>query len=460
MVDRNGGISDECPPMYTEVDGIRKVSFSVLSAEEHRDRAACEITSVDLFSGGAPVAGGLYDPRMGVTEFGQRCATCHKDNKDCPGHPGYIELATPLFNSLFVDSYVKKVLRCVCLKCSRACLPASYAPKPGPSESALAHAVDESSKVRQCPFCAASRPERLWWNKAVSLASFAYTMRGDSEHHDLSSSTIYGVLCAITSEDCALLGLCPDKSRPENLMFKALPVAPIAVRPPHKSGGQRRDDDITQKLAEIIKSNRGVKTSIANEMPAADVLRRTNYLQLDIIHLIENPGNGIQQARMKATNRPLKSIVSRLKGKEGRVRNNLLGKRVDFSARSVITAEPNISVEEVGLPVRIAMTLTFPEVVHSTNIERLRQAVTNGPSSYPGARLLRQDGVVYSLDRPERRVRIELKPGDIVERHIVDGDHVLVNRQPSLHRMSMMCHRVRVMPFDTIRLNVLGQKCW
>jgi DNA-directed RNA polymerase II subunit RPB1 len=441
--------------MHIEVDGIRRVSFSVLSADDIRNRAACEITSVDLFSGGAPVAGGLYDPRMGVTEFGQRCATCHKDNKDCAGHPGFIELAVPLFNSLFVDSYLKKVLRCICLKCSRACLPASHASKPGPSESALAHAVDASSKVKECPFCATPRPERVWWNKAASLASFAYTMRGDTDQHDLPSSAIYAALRSITSDDCVLIGLCSDKSRPESLMFKALPVPPIAVRPPHKSGGQRRDDDITQKLAEIIKSNRSVRASIDNGLPAADVTRRTNYLQLDIIHLIENPGNGIQQARMKATNRPLKSIVSRLKGKEGRVRNNLLGKRVDFSARSVITAEPNISVEEVGLPVRIAMTLTFPEVVHATNIERLRQAVTNGPNSYPGARLLRQGGVVYSLDRPERRVRIDLKPGDIVERHIVDGDHVLVNRQPSLHRMSMMCHRVRVMPFDTIRLNVL-----
>ena len=441
--------------MHTEVDGIRKVTFSVLSADQIRDRAACQVTSIDLFSAGAPVQGGLYDARMGVTEFGHRCATCHRCNKECAGHPGYIELALPLFNSLFVDTYVKKILRCVCLRCSRACLPVTFVPKTGPSESALSHAVDESGKVRDCPHCAAPRLERLWWNKPSSLASFAYQMRGDPQQLDLPSTAVYDVLCAISDDDCVSMGLCPTVSRPESLMFKALPVPPVAVRPPHKSGGQRRDDDITQKLAEIIKSNRAVKVSIDNGAPEADIARKVGYLQLDIIHLIDNPGNGIQQARMKATNRPLKSIVSRLKGKEGRVRNNLLGKRVDFSARSVISAEPNISVDEVGIPIRIAMTLTFPEVVHATNIDRLRQAVTNGPNAYPGARLLRQNGIVYSLERSERRARTELKTGDIVERHMIDGDVVLVNRQPSLHRMSMMTHRVRVMPFDTIRLNVL-----
>ena len=441
--------------MHTEVDGVKTVAFSVLSADEIRDRAACEVTNLELFSNGAPVHGGLYDTRMGVTEFGQRCSTCHRCNKECIGHPGYIELAVPLFNPTFLEPYVKKILRCVCLRCSAACFPATYVPRSTTGESALSHAVEESGKVRDCPACSAPRPERLWWNKQVALASFCYQMRNDPEQLDLSSTQVYEILGKISSEDCRLMGLCPDRSRPENLMFKALPVPPIAVRPAHRSGGQRRDDDITQKLAEIIKSNRALRNKMEADIPEAEVTRRINYIQLDVIHLIENPGNGIHQARTKATNRPLKSIVSRLRGKEGRVRNNLLGKRVDFSARSVISAEPNISVEEVGVPVRIAMTLTFPEVVHATNIDRLRQAVANGPDAYPGARLLRQNGTVYSLERAERRVRTDLNAGDIVERHMIDGDVVLVNRQPSLHRMSMMCHRVRVMPYDTIRLNVL-----
>lgn len=438
-----------------EDDGVRRVVFSVMSEEEIRARAACEVTHVELFSGGVPVEGGLYDTRMGVVEYGQRCATCKHNNKQCPGHPGFIDLAVPVLNSLFIE-YVKKILRCVCLKCSRACLPESFYPASTPGEAALARANDQAARVKdKCSRCGTPRHDRLQHNKQ-SISGFTYHIRGeDGGPKDLTSSQAYEVLRAIPDNDCRLIGLFPERTRPEALMFKALPVTPVAVRPPHRSGSQRRDDDQTHKLSDIIKNNRRVRAKLDAGADPADIVTDVNNLQLDIVQLIENNGTGGAQARMKATNRPLKSIASRLKGKEGRVRNNLMGKRVDFSARSVISAEPNISVDEVGVPVRIAMTLTFPEIVHAGNIERLRRMVSNGPRVYPGARMLRRDGITFSLERPELRVRTDLRPGDVVERHVVDGDVVLFNRQPSLHRMSMMCHRVRVMPHDTLRLNVL-----
>ena len=442
--------------LTVEDDGVRRVVFSCMTADEIRARSACEVTSVELFSGGNPVQGGLYDTRMGVVEFGQKCGTCHHNNKQCPGHPGHIELAVPVFNSLFVElGYLKKILRCVCFGCSRACFPESYSPLPSPGESALTHASDQAARVKdKCSRCASPRPERLTWNKQ-SLSTFTYQIRGEEGLKTLTSQAIYDVLCRIPDHDCRMMGFSPERTRPESLMFKALPVTPVAVRPPHRSGSQRRDDDITHKLSEVIKNNRRVKAKLDASADPEDIIAQINDLQLDVMQLIENSGSGSAQARMKATNRPLKSIASRLKGKEGRVRNNLMGKRVDFSARSVISAEPNISVDEVGVPVRIAMTLTFPETVHTGNIDRLRRMVSNGPRVYPGARMLRRDGITFSLERPEPRVRTELRDGDVVERHMVDGDVVLFNRQPSLHRMSMMCHRVRVMPHDTLRLNVL-----
>jgi DNA-directed RNA polymerase beta' subunit/intein/homing endonuclease len=438
-----------------EDDGVRRVVFSVMSADEIRARAACEVTSVDLFSGGNPVEGGLYDTRMGVVEYGQRCATCHHNNKQCPGHPGYIELAVPVFNSLFVE-YTTKILRCVCFTCTRACLPESYSPLSCPGEAALTHAMDQAARVKdKCALCGAARPAGVTWNKQ-SLSTFTYLVRSeDNAQKELTSQQAYDILCRIPDRECRLLGLVPARTRPEALMFKALPVRPVAVRPPHRSGSQRRDDDITHKLSDVVKNNRRVRAKLDANADPADIVSQVDLLQLDVMQLIENSGSGGAQARMKATNRQLKSIASRLKGKEGRVRNNLMGKRVDFSARSVISAEPNISVDEVGVPVRIAMTLTFPEIVHAGNIERLRRMVSNGPQVYPGARMFRRDGITFSLERPEPRVRTELRVGDVVERHLVDGDVVLFNRQPSLHRMSMMCHRVRVMPHDTLRLNVL-----
>ena len=437
-----------------EQDGVRRVKFSVMTAEEIRTRAACEVTGVELFSGGTPVEGGLYDARMGVTDFNMRCATCHQSNKLCPGHPSFIELAAPVFNPLFLES-LKRVLRCICLKCAKACFSESYILRSdAPSEAALAHAAEESSKVRDCPYCGTARGERIQWNKQ-SISTFTYQHRNETDKHELSSTQIYDLLCRVTDDDVAMMGLSGGKTRPDAFMFKALPVVPVSARPPHRSGTQRRDDDITHQLWAVVKRNRTVASKLAAGTDPSEMTPIMDLLQLDIMQLIENSGNSVPQAKLRSTNRPLKSIASRLKGKDGRVRSHLLGKRVDFSARSVITAEPNISLDEVGIPIRIAMTLTFPEVVHAGNYDRLRRTVANGPAVYPGARMLRQGAVTVSLERAERRVRTELRIGDTVERHMIDGDVVLVNRQPSLHRMSMMCHRVRVMPFDTLRLNVL-----
>ncbi|KAI8344064.1 hypothetical protein BC941DRAFT_407662, partial [Chlamydoabsidia padenii] len=151
----------------------------------------------------------------------------------------------------------------------------------------------------------------------------------------------------------------------------------------------------------------------------------------------------------------LKSIRARLKGKEGRLRGNLMGKRVDFSARTVITGDPNLSLDEVGVPRSIARNLTYPEIVTSYNIDKLQALVRNGPLEHPGAKyVIRDNGERIDLRYRQRAGEIPLQLGYRVERHIVDGDVVIFNRQPSLHKMSMMGHRIRVMPYSTFRLNL------
>lgn len=435
----------------TRPDAIATVAFAVMSAGEIRKVSACQVTSAC----GQAVEGSLYDPRMGAVDYGSICSTCKHDNRRCPGHFGHIELAIPVFNSLFVP-YVLKILRCVCLKCSAACLPVPFVCHLS-GEARLRRACDESShRVKECPLCGDARPDRIQWDKH-HLSCLRYTSRVDSDEGILTSRDVYRILTGVSDQTCREIGLDPVTTRPESLMFKALPVTPTVVRPPHM---RRRDDDLTHKMSDIIKSNAKVAAKVECGDDYGTFVNLVNNLQLDVIHLIENSGNGIPQARMRATNRPLKSIASRLKGKEGRVRSNLMGKRVDFSARSVITPEPNISIDELGVPIRIAMTLTFPEVVHDGNRHRLTIACQNGPDTYPGARLIRQAGIPISLERSQRRANIELRNGDVVERHMIDGDRVLFNRQPSLHRMSMMTHLVKVMPSDTFRLNVLVTECF
>eukprot|EP00352_Strombidinopsis_acuminata_P001830 CAMPEP_0176383234 /NCGR_PEP_ID=MMETSP0126-20121128/33334_1 /TAXON_ID=141414 ORGANISM="Strombidinopsis acuminatum, Strain SPMC142" /NCGR_SAMPLE_ID=MMETSP0126 /ASSEMBLY_ACC=CAM_ASM_000229 /LENGTH=211 /DNA_ID=CAMNT_0017748167 /DNA_START=32 /DNA_END=667 /DNA_ORIENTATION=- len=164
------------------------------------------------------------------------------------------------------------------------------------------------------------------------------------------------------------------------------------------------------------------------------------------------PGNQVQKHK---SGKPLKSIRERLKGKEGRLRGNLMGKRVDFSARTVITPDPNLKLDELGVPHKVATGLTVPEYVTPQNMHVLRQLVENGPTHWPGAKyIIRSDDKQIDLSYLRMRSDVHLEPGYIVERHLQDGDYVLFNRQPSLHKMSIMGHRVKVLPQNTFRLNL------
>src|SRR6185312_1668617 len=126
---------------------------------------------------------------------------------------------------------------------------------------------------------------------------------------------------------------------------------------------------------------------------------------------MDNEMAGQPQALQKS-GRPLKSIRARLKGKEGRLRGNLMGKRVDFSARTVITGDPNISVDEVGVPRSIARNLTYPELVTRLNIDHLQELVRNGPSEHPGAKyVIRDTGERIDLKHYKRAGEVRLQIG-------------------------------------------------
>ena len=242
--------------------------------------------------------------------------------------------------------------------------------------------------------------------------------------------------------------------RPDWMMSTVLAIPPPQVRPSVlQDNNQRSEDDLTQKLIDIIKANITLSEKIAKKATKRAIDEWTMVLQYHIATLVNNDIPGVAQSAQRS-GRPLKSLQQRLGSKEGRIRNNLQGKRVEFSARSVITPDPNISVAELGVPTKIAMNLTFPERVTAFNIDRLYALVQNGPDVYPGAKSIqRLDGRSIGLKHVNTKKQI-LYEGDIVHRHLLDGDPVLFNRQPSLHRMSMMCHRVRVLEGSTFRLNV------
>ena len=266
------------------------------------------------------------------------------------------------------------------------------------------------------------------------------------------------ILRRISDDDLRDMGMNLDYARPEWMIITVLPVPPPPVRPSISMDGTgqglRNEDDLTFKLGDVIRANANVKQAIQEGSPAHIATDFEQLLQYHVATYMDNDIASIPRALQKS-GRPVKAIRSRLKGKEGRLRGNLMGKRVDFSARTVITGDANISLDEVGVPRSIARTLTYPETVTPYNIGRLHQLVQNGPNEHPGAKyVIRADGTRIDLRHHRRAGQISLEYGWKVERHLIDGDYIIFNRQPSLHKESMMGHRVRVMPYSTFRLNL------
>lgn len=280
----------------------------------------------------------------------------------------------------------------------------------------------------------------------------------------LSAEDVLTILKRVTDADAAAIGLDPRFNRPEWMICSVLLVPPPAVRPSVRHDtGQRQEDDLTHMLSDIVKYNNQVRDAINKGSPAKTVDHLVLMLQWHAAMLIDKaPVRSIHPSTDKS-GRVLRSLTERLKHKDGRIRGNLLGKRVDFSARTVITPDPNLSIDELGVPLRIAMNLTFPEVVNKHNRDRLQRLVLTGPDVYPGAKHVRktaQGNRTIRLRNHPDPASILLEDGDVVERHLLDGDYVLFNRQPSLHKMSMMGHRVKVMDYNTFRLNVCVCACY
>jgi DNA-directed RNA polymerase II subunit RPB1 len=251
------------------------------------------------------------------------------------------------------------------------------------------------------------------------------------------------------------MGFSPILSRPDWMICQVLAVPPPAVRPSVKHDSQQRsEDDLSHIIVNIIKANKTLQDKIQSNASAHIINDWTTFLQYYVATLVDNKIPGVASVAQRS-GRPLKAIKERLNGKGGRVRGNLMGKRVDFSARSVITPDPNLSIKELGIPLKIAKNITCPVQVNSLNKSFLEKLVQNGPDVHPGAKILeKKNGDKISL-RYVDRDSIKLEIGDVVHRHMMDGDPVLFNRQPTLHRMSMMCHIARIMPIgDTFRMNV------
>ncbi|MDA9829143.1 hypothetical protein N9C12_05590 [Candidatus Poseidoniaceae archaeon] len=596
---------------------IAQIRFGLMEPKEIRQMSAVEVKTADTYKDdGHAYRQGLMDPHMGVIEPGLVCPTDNCKYDESPGHFGHIALELPVIHIGFVN-LIKTALKATCSKCSRILLhdtPSTHPSNPELSEqdyyrtrirdiqikhgvgsTEFAKIIKEVEKVTtgtrrgQCMHCQAMQGKIMLDKPTTFKEKLESQGAGKAEiERKLNPRDVREWLSAIPSDDLIFIGM-DKKNRPEWIVLKVLPVPPITVRPSITlDSGDRSEDDLTHKLVDVLRINQRLRENRDTGAPQLIVEDLWELLQYHITTYFDNQTSGIPPARHRS-GRTLKTLTQRLKGKEGRFRSNLSGKRVNFCARSVISPDPYLGVNEVGVPKKIAKELTVPIRVTSRNREQMRQMILRGPDVHPGvnyiirgdnrrvrinqrSRLinagfrchnpecneettLRPDmhqclpapnflpGLVikpeifvnpdgtqettYVVDdeatlanlrgedidsqklaeddpraklhyrwmhelaqadkvhpdpHPEHlqiscphcgspsdewgdQTRVEdrlstidrngnPKPGLLVERHLIDGDVAIFNRQPSLHRMSMMVHEVRVMEGHTFRFNL------
>jgi DNA-directed RNA polymerase subunit A' len=444
---------------------IDKIKFGLLSPAEIRQMSSTRIITADTYDeDGLPIPSGLMDQKLGTIEPGQRCATCGNRVGQCLGHFGHIELARPVVHVGF-SKLILKILRAVCPQCSRVLLTdqqiLDFENRKEQQRKVFENISDilvqniykAARKSKECPYCSAKRMKIT-----IEKPTTYYEEVEGQGSRRLNPIEIFERLRKITDSDCKLMEINPQATRPEWMILTVLPIPPVCVRPSITlDSGIRSEDDLTHKLVDVIRINQRLKENIEAGAPQLIVEDLWELLQYHITTFFNNEVSGIPPARHRS-GRALRTLTQRLKGKEGRFRSNLSGKRVDFSARTVISPNPHISINQVGVPEEIAKILTVPTHVTEWNIEDMKQLIMNGPEKHPGANyIIRSDNRRIDLRYVKDRTTIAdtILPGFIIERHLKDHDLVLFNRQPSLHRMSIMAHEVRIMSGKTFRLSLL-----
>lgn len=471
------------------IEIITRVDFEMWSNRSVIDNSAIHdpngITIADTTNNGEIIEGGVLDKRLGVVGRIQECKTCGETPLKCPGHFGHIKLMEPVFHMGYI-SYVKNILSCICIRCTRLLVHKNENEiekllKNKNEKQRYADIKSLTKNITNCTRCGSPAHKISIDKKYGNVFILAEVIKRTTDtaeltekkkiQQSLSPQLCYDILRTIPDEDCMIMGFNPKICRPESMIIKNFPVPPIQVRPSIKletSTSSTSDDDLTHKLIDIIKTNENLKNAKGDGSLTKTASSYDDFmlLQIHVATFFDNQIIGLPKSLQK--NKTVsKSLSERLKGKEGRVRGNLMGKRADQTARTVITPDPYIPTNGVGVPLIIAKNLTYPEIVTKQNIKYMTKIVENGNKIYPGANfvtksIIDSDGheskKVFHLKHRVNEQPIKLKIGDTVNRHLVDGDIIIFNRQPSLHKLSMMGHIVHVIPtkpdLHTFRLNV------
>jgi len=418
---------------------IGEIKFSLLSPEQIKKISVAKIVTPELYDiDGYPVDGGLMDLRLGAIDPGVRCRTCGGRIKECLGHPGSIDLAKSIMHLKYIP-LIELGLRSFCHDCGKLMLSDKDCEKYSPSERAK-----KAKDDKKCPHCQANQ-EKVKLDKPTNF------YKGRTR---IFPTEIREHLVKIPNSELKKIGVNPITCRPEWAILTTLLVPAVTVRPSIiLETGERSEDDLTHKLSDIIRANQRLWENLNAGAPEVIIEDLWDLLQYHVTTFFDNTVARVPPARHRS-GQPLKTITERIKGKEGRIRKNIAGKRVNYSGRTVVSPDPNLKINEVGIPFEIAKIVTVAENVIDLNKEKLSTLIRNG-ETWPGANyIIRPDGRKKKITKElQEEIIEEIKPGYKVERHLQDGDVVLFNRHPSLHRASLMAHFVRVLPGRTFRMH-------
>lgn len=449
-------------PVLKQVDHIQ---FGILSPEEILEFSVCEVNKSKISE---PLGNTVYDERMGPSDEKHPCLTCGERLKNCPGHFGHIELATPVYHPQFIDLLIT-ILNCICLNCSKLKADNKMIEMIlGENEDVHFTSKNRLRQVRNflknvpfCRHCQEPCPD-VYVEEFKIYSVYPMYKKGCKDtkmYIDMDDLLI--ILKNISITDLILLGLniqtIPVSKyngeidevlytfRPEWLLITHLPVLPPVSRPPNYENGIKRDDDLTSSYTEIIKCNQKLKEKKLNEKDKEEiVLTMQNYISC----FIDNK----EEKHTYQSGKSIKSIKERIGGKTGHIRSKLMGKRVDCSARSVITADTTLELDELGVPECIATNQSYPVLVTKKNYEHV--ATLNREGKINMIKRAGDDKIFIHEFIKSSGIEYIPKLGDIVYRQLQDGDYVVFNRQPTLHRGGMMAHRVKILPGKTFRLNL------
>ena len=433
---------------------INTLSFYVLGNDENAIDSNVIVTNKELFKSDLPIPEGVYDAHMGTTDHAWLCETCGNTKTLCPGHSGSIELNYPVKSPIFRE-FIIKWLKIVCFKCGNLLY---TKPVKVAKAQLLSEYVKLSRLLNICSHCNGVHPNVI---KDKFEQAIFYTIQQDdkfTKKDELFNHEIKQILNRISDETVRIVGK-PIRSHPKHFILDIIRVAPNTIRPDiRRIGGNRSNNsDITALTKNIVEINEMLPTEIPPRNNIDTDLREMYFtLDMTCYEMIKGSSGTNNQVRMLTnTNKNPNSIAFRIPKKTGRVRRNLMGKRVRYMMRSVITGDNLLNVDEIGIPLGIAKSIQLPETVRYYNKSILNTYYMNRRKTYPGCSgiIKISTGKLHKIEYIEEDY--QLQDGDVVMRDMINGDIIGFNRQPSLTFSSLSSHKVVVIKTgDTLRMNV------